>query len=232
MKKKLRYLVIGLAILSNFNLKAQDFENMPLKNYWIEVNSGVNINETFTLGSEVKQSDRTYATTGFRILVGKKIFPKTFLTLGYYRLYYEYSYKSTFGGFDFVVSSGNTSTRIPVNLRHEIYTTNYRKFKLLFFGEGGTILELVNGRNHEVMLQSNLYGNENFSNGLYALIDLGAGTTVKFADSFGLSIAGQKTWGYKPFMRKDFVTSNNLLLGSASIDGTGYNLTIGVQYYF
>jgi hypothetical protein len=232
MKKKLIVFSFSLFTVV-LKINGQDFIEIPTeKKYWVEVCSGVNQSETFTSGDEIKNNDRHTATTIFKIGMGKKISAKTSLYLGYYSLYYEYDYKSSFGDFDFVVSSGNTSTRIPLSIRHDIFTLKYKKNKFSIFGEGGVILESVKGRNHEVLLQSNLNAKESFNNGIYGLLSIGGGTIIHLGQSFGFTLSGQKTFGFKSFMQKDFIATNDIWKGSASINGSGNNFTIGVQYYF
>jgi hypothetical protein len=232
MEKKLLTFLF-LFFLTLLKIKGQDFKEIPTeKKYWVEICSGVNISETFTSGDEIKNNDRNTATTIFKIGIGKKISSKASLLIGYYSLYYEYDYKSTFVDFDFVVSSGNTSTRIPLSIRHDVITVRYKKAKLSFFGEGGVILESVKGRNHEVLLQSNLNAKESFNNGLYGFLSVGGGTIFQVGQSFGITLSGQKTFGFKSFMQKDFIATNDIWKGSASINGSGNNFSIGVQYYF
>ena len=232
MKKKLFacFLLLFSAVL---RINGQDFEEIPTeKKYWVEVSAGVNQSETFTLGDEIKNSDRYTATTQFKIGIGKKISSKASLYLGYYSLYYEYDYKSSFGDFDFVVSSGNTSTRIPLSIRYDVFTVKYKKIKFSIFGEGGVILESVKGRNYEVLLQPNLNAKESFNNGLYGLLSVGGGAIFHLGQSFGITLSEQKIFGFKSFMQKDFITTNDIWKGTASINGSGNNFKIGVQYYF
>ena len=233
MKKKL-FIYSFLLLTAVLKINGQDFEEMPTeKKYWVEVCSGVNQAETFTSGDEIKNNDQNAATTVFKIGIGKRISSKASLYLGYYSLYYEYNYKSTFGGFfDFVVSSGNTSTRIPLSIRYDIFAIKYKKIKFSIFGEGGVILESVKGRNHEVSLQPNLNAREIFTNGTYGLLSVGGGTIFRVGQSFGITIFGQKTFGFKSSMQKDFITTNDIWKGTASINGSGNNFKIGVQYYF
>ena len=222
-----------MLFLTVLKIRGQDFEEIPTeKKYWLEICAGANISETFTLGDEIKNSDRNTATTIFKVGIGKKISSKISLYLGYYSLYYEYDYKSSFGDIDFVVSSGNTSTRIPLSIRYDIFTKRYKKINFIFFGEGGTILESVKGRNHEVLLQSNLSAKESFNNGLYGILSVGGGTVFHLGQSFGITLSAQKTFGFKSFMQKDFITTNDIWKGTASINGSGNNFSIGLQYYF
>lgn len=232
MKRK-QVVFVFILFLTVLKIKGQNIEEISSeKKYWVEIGAGINTNETFTFGDEIKNNDRNTATSFIKIGIGKKLTPKMSLYLSYYSLYYEYDYKSSLGDFDFVVSSGNTSTRIPLNIRYDIYTKMYKKTKFSFFGEGGIILESVKGRNHEVLLPSNLTAKEGFNNGMYGLLSIGGGTIIHLGQSFGITLSGQKSFGSKSFMQKDFITTNDVWKGSVSINGSGSNFSIGVQYYF
>ena len=236
-KRRNHIILILFVIIGVPTIKAQvSSEIQPdisfSKKYSIEVGIGPNLNETLTVGNDIKKSERTYATTFYKITICRKISPQTFFRLGYYSLYYEYSYKTPFGEIDFNVNSGNTSTRIPVTLKYDFFKIRYGKLNLIFFGEGGPILEFVKGRNRMVTIRPNEFVNENFDNGIYGLMSAGGGISFQMGNSFGINLAGQKTWGFQSFMQKDFINSTNYLRGSALIDGTGYNFSIGLEYKF
>lgn len=213
----------------------EDSEHIIPKNYWVEVGIGVNFNNTQIFGNDFMPSSEQFATNVYKVLIGKKILPKAFLTFGYYSTNYEYSFKSSTGQESSESIFNNTSSRIPINFRYELFSLNFRKSRLSLYGESGFIVESVSGKNN-VQTTSTSMTNESFNSGLYGLVDFGGGFSFKFGKALGITIGVQKTYGFKPFMQKEYFSlpsnGDKTYLGTAAINGTGYNMNLGVQYYF
>jgi hypothetical protein len=173
-------------------------------------------------------------TSTYGLRFKKRLNNRLWATVGYYGFSYELDYIDDFqsGAFAFSVG-GNSSSQVPILISYELATVPFGKkgAGLYFISEAGVNLQFVHGNNVESSTNSFVRKAVFFTNGLHFLPEAGLAFQIRPVRKIGIQFRYSWLYGFSTIKREN-ILENGQLVGTASTNGTGATLSIGLQFYF